>query len=189
MSVATAPPDIVERHAPLPAGGLVELARDVRAVFGDLMRLHAEATGIRADARHSVPDDLDERLDGLAQGLGRAAGRLSSSCASPRAVPPGRHAWAGQDRSRRVATCAGQGWAALTPAELDVIHVVVAGRTNREAAALLFLSPHTISTHLRHAYAKLGINSRVELVRAAVAPEAPAAFVGQLVRGSSPGCS
>jgi DNA-binding CsgD family transcriptional regulator len=48
---------------------------------------------------------------------------------------------------------------------------VVAGRTNRQAAAQLFLSPHTVSSHLRHAYAKLGINSRVELVRAAVATD------------------
>jgi DNA-binding CsgD family transcriptional regulator len=78
----------------------------------------------------------------------------------------------GQDEIGRVTGRAEQGWAALTPAELDVIRVVVAGCTNREAAALLFLSPHTISSHLRHAYAKLGINSRVELVRAAVAPAA-----------------
>ena len=159
MSVATAPPDILDRGAPLPAGDPVELARDLRVVFGDLMRLHAEAAGIRADARQQVPHDLDERLAGLAKGLGRVAGRLSS-CRSRRAVPP---ASAGQGWS--------QGWAALTPAELDVIRVVVAGRTNREAAALLFLSPHTVSSHLRHAYAKLGINSRVELVRVAVAPD------------------
>ena len=159
MSVATAPPDVLDRGAPLPAAGPVELARDLRAVFGDLMHLHAEAAGIRADARQQLPDDLDERLAGLAKGLGRAAGRLSS-CRSRRAVPP---ASAGPARN--------QGWAALTPAELDVIRVVVAGRTNREAAALLFLSPHTVSSHLRHAYAKLGINSRVELVRVAVAPD------------------
>jgi DNA-binding CsgD family transcriptional regulator len=162
MSVATAPPDILDRGASLPAGGPVELARDLRAVFGDLMRLHAEAAGIRADARQQVPHDLDERLAGLAKGLGRVAGRLSS-CRSGRAVPPGERASARQGWS--------QGWAALTPAELDVIRVVVAGRTNREAAALLFLSPHTVSSHLRHAYAKLGINSRVELVRVAVAPD------------------
>ena len=162
MSVATAPPDILDSGAPVPTGGPVGLARDLRAVFGDLMRLHAEAAGIRADARRQVPDDLDERLAGLAQGLGRVAGRLSS-CRSRRAVPPGGQASAGPARS--------QGWAALTPAELDVIRVVVAGRTNREAAALLFLSPHTVSSHLRHAYAKLGINSRVELVRVAVTPD------------------
>ena len=37
--------------------------------------------------------------------------------------------------------------------------------TNREAAAALYLSPHTVGTHLRHAFTKLGINSRVELTR------------------------
>jgi hypothetical protein len=62
------------------------------------MRLHAEAAGIRAEARHTLPHDLDERLAGLAKGLGRAAGRLSSS-----ALPPGRHDSAGQDRLRRLA--------------------------------------------------------------------------------------
>jgi DNA-binding CsgD family transcriptional regulator len=39
--------------------------------------------------------------------------------------------------------------------------------TNREAANKLYLSPHTIGTHLRHAFTKLGINSRVELARMA----------------------
>jgi len=157
MSAAPAPPEILDGGAGFPGGGP---AADLRAVFGDLMRLHAEAAGIRAEARHRVPHDLDERLAGLARGLGRAAGRLSTSRPYPRAVRSGRHGH-------------GHGWAALTPAELDVIRVVVAGRTNRQAAAQLFLSPHTVSSHLRHAYAKLGINSRVELVRAAVATDVP----------------
>jgi DNA-binding CsgD family transcriptional regulator len=63
----------------------------------------------------------------------------------------------------------GRGWDALTPAEIEVIRVVSAGRTNKQAASLLFVSPHTISSHLRHAYMKLSINSRVELVHVAIA--------------------
>jgi DNA-binding CsgD family transcriptional regulator len=43
---------------------------------------------------------------------------------------------------------------------------VVAGRTNREVAEQLFLSPKTIEAHLRNVYAKLGVRSRVELARA-----------------------
>jgi DNA-binding CsgD family transcriptional regulator len=37
----------------------------------------------------------------------------------------------------------------------------------------MFLSPHTVSTHLRHAFIKFGITSRVELARivAAADPE------------------
>lgn len=58
-----------------------------------------------------------------------------------------------------------KGWEALTDAELRVVRVVGAGASNREAAERLFLSPHTVSSHLRHAFAKLEINSRVELAR------------------------
>jgi DNA-binding CsgD family transcriptional regulator len=37
------------------------------------------------------------------------------------------------------------------------------GRTTRETAAELFLSPKTVEYHLRHVYQKLGINSRTQL--------------------------
>ncbi len=53
----------------------------------------------------------------------------------------------------------------LTPQELQVALLLSAGRTTREAAATLFLSPKTIEYHLRSAYRKLGINSHDELAR------------------------
>ena len=43
------------------------------------------------------------------------------------------------------------------------------GRTTREAAAALFLSPKTIEYHLRHVYLKLDIHSREELTAALAA--------------------
>jgi DNA-binding CsgD family transcriptional regulator len=61
------------------------------------------------------------------------------------------------------------GWASLTSGELAVVEIVAEGRTNREAAAQLYLSADTVNTHLRHAFAKLGIRSRVELARLALA--------------------
>jgi DNA-binding CsgD family transcriptional regulator len=54
---------------------------------------------------------------------------------------------------------------ALTPQELHVALLVAEGKTNREAATMLFLSEKTIEHHLHNAFAKLGVRSRTELAR------------------------
>ena len=59
---------------------------------------------------------------------------------------------------------------ALTPQELQVARMLAEGRTTKEAAAALFLSPKTVEYHLRNAYRKLGIHSREELAKA-IAPD------------------
>lgn len=51
----------------------------------------------------------------------------------------------------------------LTPQELQVSLLLGEGRTTREVAAALFLSPKTVEYHLRKVYTKLGIRSRAEL--------------------------
>jgi DNA-binding CsgD family transcriptional regulator len=61
----------------------------------------------------------------------------------------------------------GQGWAAMTDSELAVARLVAQGLSNREVAERLFVSPHTVSGHLRRVFAKLDVNSRVELTRLA----------------------
>jgi DNA-binding CsgD family transcriptional regulator len=54
----------------------------------------------------------------------------------------------------------------LTPQEAQIARLLAAGRTTREAAAALFVSPKTIEYHLRHVYDKLGVRSRAELAAA-----------------------
>jgi DNA-binding CsgD family transcriptional regulator len=61
----------------------------------------------------------------------------------------------------------GHGWAAMTDSELAVARLVAEGMTNREVAERLFVSHHTVSGHLRSVFAKLNVNSRVELSRLA----------------------
>jgi ATP/maltotriose-dependent transcriptional regulator MalT len=63
------------------------------------------------------------------------------------------------------------GWGSVTSAELRVVRAIVDGKTNREAASTLFLSPHTVDSHLRHVFAKLNINTRVELTKQFIAHE------------------
>jgi DNA-binding CsgD family transcriptional regulator len=54
----------------------------------------------------------------------------------------------------------------LTPQELQIARLLAEGRTTREAAAAVFVSPKTVEYHLRHVYDKLGIRSREELAAA-----------------------
>jgi DNA-binding CsgD family transcriptional regulator len=76
-------------------------------------------------------------------------------------------------RRRIVATGGGgSGRTSLTGAEAQVARLVADGGTNREIADRLFLSPHTVNSHLRHIYAKLAINSRSELARIVAEQEA-----------------
>ena len=51
----------------------------------------------------------------------------------------------------------------LTARELQIAVSLAEGRTTRETASTLFLSPKTVEYHLRHVYTKLGISSRAEL--------------------------
>jgi DNA-binding CsgD family transcriptional regulator len=54
----------------------------------------------------------------------------------------------------------------LTPQELQISILLADGKTTRETATALFLSPKTIEYHLRHVYQKLSIHSREELKQA-----------------------
>ncbi|HSO64218.1 MAG TPA: response regulator transcription factor [Ornithinibacter sp.] len=54
--------------------------------------------------------------------------------------------------------------APLTGRELDVVRLVAAGRTNAEIAATLVVSQATVKTHVNRIFAKLGVESRVQLV-------------------------
>jgi len=57
---------------------------------------------------------------------------------------------------------AGGGELGLTERELEVLRLVAAGRSNREIAAELFISPKTASVHVSNILGKLGVASRGE---------------------------
>jgi DNA-binding CsgD family transcriptional regulator len=50
----------------------------------------------------------------------------------------------------------------LTAREAEILRRVAAGRTNREIAAELVLSVHTIERHVQNAYRKIGVNRRID---------------------------
>jgi DNA-binding CsgD family transcriptional regulator len=55
------------------------------------------------------------------------------------------------------------GWGSLTATEQEVSLLVAEGLTNGAVARRLYMSPHTVNTHLRHVFAKLGVTNRVAL--------------------------
>jgi DNA-binding CsgD family transcriptional regulator len=48
----------------------------------------------------------------------------------------------------------------LTPRELEVLRLVASGKSNREIAAALVISEHTVTRHVQNIFAKLGLSSR-----------------------------
>jgi DNA-binding CsgD family transcriptional regulator len=74
-------------------------------------------------------------------------------------------------RSRQSRPVAG--WTSLTDNELRVAELVSLGLTNREVGQHMFLSRHTIDSHLRHVFDKLGIRSRVQLAHFSFAESSP----------------
>jgi ATP/maltotriose-dependent transcriptional regulator MalT len=102
------------------------------------LRRAAEVTG-RLGAR-----PLDDEVKALAQ---RARIDLAPHAAA------GATAAAGAAPAERLG---------LTPREAEVLALVAAGRSNRQVAQALFISPKTASVHVSNILAKLGVATRVE---------------------------
>jgi DNA-binding CsgD family transcriptional regulator len=58
----------------------------------------------------------------------------------------------------------------LTPTERRIAELVAKGKTNKEVAAQLFITPRTVEGHLTRIYAKLGVRSRAELAHRTSVP-------------------
>jgi DNA-binding CsgD family transcriptional regulator len=144
--------------------GLLALEEEVDACFTTALRLHQRLdnpfalartelaygerlrrAGRRQDARHHLQRAV-ELLTELGAGHWATRGDAELRAAGGAKVESGR-----------------AGLAALTPQELQVTLTVAQGRTNREAAGVLYLSPKTVEFHLSQVYRKLGVRSRGEL--------------------------
>ncbi|WP_030562841.1 helix-turn-helix transcriptional regulator [Streptomyces aureocirculatus] len=133
--------------------------------------------------------------DGVAQCLfaadGRYVGMLNVSTRTPRRAPdPARAVVALLTEALTVALAAAVGLRAsppsaataaddaaedprrpggLSPRELQVLAELTAGRTNREIAERLYITPRTVGTHIEHILAKLDLPNRAAAAARAAA--------------------
>ncbi|HVY96991.1 MAG TPA: helix-turn-helix transcriptional regulator, partial [Solirubrobacterales bacterium] len=107
----------------------------------DLGISHLRA-GRRREGRAELETALEVALAAEARGVARrAAEELEIAGAAPRRLS----------------------FDELTASERRIAEHAAAGRTNREIAAELFITPKTVENHLTRVYGKLGIGSRREL--------------------------
>jgi len=72
------------------------------------------------------------------------------------------------DVLKKLADDRGPGAEVLTSRQLDVLSLIAAGRTMKEVAATLGLSPRTVETHKYQIMATLGLRTNAELIRYAL---------------------
>lgn len=106
--------------------------------------------------RSAYEADLTLLRDGLGEQALEAAWAEGAALSLEEAVG---YAERGRGERRRPSW----GWDSLTPAELEIARLVADGLSNPKIAEKKFISRHTVESHLKHTYAKLGIGSRAEL--------------------------
>ncbi len=140
------------------------LADDFEPFFAEALRLHALTPDVFEAARTQLV--YGARLRRSRQ---RVRAREVLRAAMETFERLGAEPWADQARAELAATgeTARRRDAStldeLTPQELQIARLLADGRTTREAAAAVFLSPKTVEYHLRNVYRKLGLHSREEL--------------------------
>ncbi len=100
--------------------------------------------------KEEVPETIVEAVRGVARG---EEGWVSRRVAAQMA------AWTRSEELDKTS---------LTSREVDVLRLVVAGKTNQEIGAALGISDKTVEKHLESVFSKLGVSSRVEAAVRAV---------------------
>lgn len=59
-------------------------------------------------------------------------------------------------------------WQGLTPREMEVLSHLAAGKSNKEIASTLHISPGTVEQHISHIFARLGCDTRTQAVALAL---------------------
>uniref|UniRef100_UPI0039BF242C ATP-binding protein n=1 Tax=Lentzea alba TaxID=2714351 RepID=UPI0039BF242C len=142
------------------ADGLLEVARDYERHGWPLQR----ALALEEAAVRLAPGDAGRAREAFVEAL-KIYADLGATWDQRRAEARLR-AFGIRRGPRSLHRRATSGWEALTPAEVRIAGLVARGLSNPDIAAELFLSRRTVQTHVSNVLGKLGLSSRLEIVRA-----------------------
>lgn len=125
--------------------------QDARALEAAAQQLSAAGAQLDAAEAHAAASAL-YREAGRRDSAQRAAGHARQRAAD-----------CGEPFTPALATIRSDVTTELTPRELHIARLAASGRTRRELANELEISVRTVSNHLNHIYAKLGVTDRVSL--------------------------
>ena len=149
LAAEEAPPDLVLLDVRLPGASGYEVYRELKDrdpglpiifVSGERVDAYDRTVGLLLGADDYIvkPFDPDELIARVRRSLGRG-------------------------RERRLPHHE-DGLAELTPREREVLALLASGRSSKEIARKLVISPRTVSTHVQHILAKLDVNSRTRAI-------------------------
>jgi DNA-binding CsgD family transcriptional regulator len=147
----------------LASGDAEAAAQPARRAVGLLTGTGAAAftaRALEAEGRALVGVDRDAATAALGE-----AAELFQRCGARFRQQRVVQALGGLGHAGRRASIARLGAQALTQRERNVARLAAEGRTAREIGRRLFIGERTVETHLAHAYAKLGVESKVDLIR------------------------
>ncbi|MDF5757021.1 response regulator transcription factor [Spongiactinospora sp. TRM90649] len=152
-------PDVVLMDLRMPGGGGV-------AAIGELSR-----RGVRAKVlvltTYDTDSDTVPAIEAGATGYLLKDAPRDELFAAVRAAAEGRTVLSPAIAARLVSRVRAPGNEALSTREREVLRLVAKGTSNREIAAVLFISEATVKSHLTHIYGKLRVKDRAAAVATA----------------------
>lgn len=162
-----APPDVLLTDLDLPDGNGIELIREVRQRWPRTEIMVVTVSGDERTVLSAVEAGAGSYLlkQGTREEIGAAILQLLEG-GSPISAPIARHLLRRFQAPDHVARDLPD--AHLTERETEILKLVAKGFRSSEIGELLSISPHTVTTHIRHIYEKLEVNSRGAAVYEAV---------------------
>lgn len=159
------PPDLVLMDINMPGIGGIEATRKIVQ--------HAPQVRVIAVTVHSEEPFPNQLLDAGARGYLSKGCSADEMLAAIKTVMRGQHYISGEVAQKLTLANFRRGkeptmLAKLTPREMQVMMMIIAGQTNQQISDSLFLSPKTVSTYRHRLFEKLGVTNDVELTRFAM---------------------